>query len=89
MLFLFVSNKTYFSFNQKAWIASHPHLVYWQGLDSLCAPFVYLNFNNEALAYASLSAFIPKYLNNFFLKDNSLIINGKTIRFFVGYSSAQ
>lgn len=60
----------------KAWIASHLNLVYWQGLDSLCAPFVYLNFNNEALAYASLSAFIPKYLNNFFLKDNSLIING-------------
>jgi TBC domain-containing protein kinase-like protein len=52
-------------------------LVYWQGLDSLCAPFVHLNFNNEALAYASLTAFIPKYLNNFFLKDNSLIINGK------------
>ncbi|CAF3339251.1 unnamed protein product [Rotaria sp. Silwood1] len=59
----------------KAWIASHLNLVYWQGLDSLCAPFVYLNFNNEALAYASLTAFIPKYLNNFFLKDNSLIIN--------------
>ncbi|CAF1149659.1 unnamed protein product [Adineta ricciae] len=59
----------------KAWIASHTNLVYWQGLDSLCAPFVYLNFNNEALAYASLTAFIPKYLNNFFLKDNSLIIN--------------
>ncbi|CAM2700891.1 unnamed protein product [Rotaria socialis] len=59
----------------KGWIASHPNLVYWQGLDSLCAPFVYLNFNNEALAYASLTAFIPKYLNNFFLKDNSLIIN--------------
>jgi len=58
-----------------AWIASHPDLVYWQGLDSLCAPFVYLNFNNEALAYASLTAFIPKYLKNFFLKDNSLIIN--------------
>ena len=61
----------------KSWIASHTNLVYWQGLDSLCAPFVYLNFNNEALAYASLSAFIPKYLNNFFLKDNSLIITGK------------
>ena len=28
--------------------------------DSLCAPFLYLNFNDEALAYACLSAFIPK-----------------------------
>lgn len=82
------------------------------GLDSLCAPFLYLNFNNEgknfnlthatsplslsrltplgfffliyflvflitALAYACMSAFIPKYLYNFFLKDNSHVIQGK------------
>uniref|UniRef100_A0A3Q1K025 TBC domain-containing protein kinase-like protein n=1 Tax=Anabas testudineus TaxID=64144 RepID=A0A3Q1K025_ANATE len=58
----------------KAWVVSHPDLVYWQGLDSLCAPFLYLNFNNEALAYACMSAFIPKYLYNFFLKDNSHVI---------------
>ncbi|XP_060914306.1 TBC domain-containing protein kinase-like protein isoform X1 [Labrus mixtus] len=58
----------------KAWVVSHPELVYWQGLDSLCAPFLYLNFNNEALAYACMSAFIPKYLYNFFLKDNSHVI---------------
>ncbi|XP_004703509.1 TBC domain-containing protein kinase-like protein [Echinops telfairi] len=45
-----------------------------EGLDSLCAPFLYLNFNNEALAYACMSAFIPKYLYNFFLKDNSHVI---------------
>ncbi|XP_073458053.1 TBC domain-containing protein kinase-like protein [Aquarana catesbeiana] len=58
----------------KAWVVSHPNLVYWQGLDSLCAPFLYLNFNNEALAYACMCAFIPKYLYNFFLKDNSHVI---------------
>uniref|UniRef100_A0A8C1DZ48 TBC domain-containing protein kinase-like protein n=1 Tax=Cyprinus carpio carpio TaxID=630221 RepID=A0A8C1DZ48_CYPCA len=58
----------------KAWVVSHPDLVYWQGLDSLCAPFLYLNFSNEALAYACMSAFIPKYLYNFFLKDNSHVI---------------
>uniref|UniRef100_A0A0G2K9Q0 TBC1 domain containing kinase n=1 Tax=Rattus norvegicus TaxID=10116 RepID=A0A0G2K9Q0_RAT len=69
----------------KAWVVSHPDLVYWQGLDSLCAPFLYLNFNNEvsplntrsfspSLAYACMSAFIPKYLYNFFLKDNSHVI---------------
>uniref|UniRef100_A0A8C5GH93 TBC domain-containing protein kinase-like protein n=1 Tax=Gouania willdenowi TaxID=441366 RepID=A0A8C5GH93_GOUWI len=58
----------------KAWVVSHPDLVYWQGLDSLCAPFLYLNFNHEALAYACMSAFIPKYLYNFFLKDNSHVI---------------
>ena len=31
----------------KAWLAIHPQYVYWQGLDSLAAPFVHLNFNNE------------------------------------------
>ncbi|KAM4707587.1 TBC domain-containing protein kinase-like protein isoform 2-T2 [Discoglossus pictus] len=41
----------------KAWVVSHPNLVYWQ-----------------ALAYACMSAFIPKYLYNFFLKDNSHVI---------------
>ncbi|XP_063955170.1 TBC domain-containing protein kinase-like protein [Lytechinus pictus] len=58
----------------KAWVVSHPELTYWQGLDSLCAPFLYLNFKNEALAYACLKAFIPKYLYKFFMKDNSPVI---------------
>lgn len=32
----------------KAWVAyNSPHLVYWQGVDSLLAPFLALNFNNE------------------------------------------
>lgn len=31
----------------KAWVTAHPQYVYWQGLDSLTAPFLYLNFNNE------------------------------------------
>lgn len=34
------------------------------------------NFLSTALAYACLAAFIPKYLHNFFLKDNSAIIQG-------------
>ncbi|GIY35720.1 TBC domain-containing protein kinase-like protein [Caerostris extrusa] len=55
--------------------------VYWQGLDSLCAPFLSLNFNDEALAYACLSAFIPKYLHNFFLKDNSAVIQEYLAKF--------
>ncbi|KAK7503784.1 hypothetical protein BaRGS_00004907 [Batillaria attramentaria] len=58
----------------KAWVVSHPQYVYWQGLDSLCAPFLALSFNHEALAYSCLTRFIPKYLNKFFLKDNSPII---------------
>ncbi|XP_020294246.1 TBC domain-containing protein kinase-like protein [Pseudomyrmex gracilis] len=58
----------------KAWVRNNPHYVYWQGLDSLTAPFLYLNFNNEARAFACLSTFIPKYLHKFFLKDNSAVI---------------
>ncbi|EDW66233.1 TBC domain-containing protein kinase-like protein [Drosophila virilis] len=58
----------------KAWVTAHPQYVYWQGLDSLTAPFLYLNFNNEELAFLSLYRFIPKYLQWFFLKDNSAII---------------
>uniref|UniRef100_A0A673FNI1 TBC domain-containing protein kinase-like protein n=1 Tax=Sinocyclocheilus rhinocerous TaxID=307959 RepID=A0A673FNI1_9TELE len=49
----------------KAWVVSHPDLVYWQ---------VLLLFFLSALAYACMSAFIPKYLYNFFLKDNSHVI---------------
>lgn len=65
----------------KAWVVSHPGLVYWQGLDSLTAPFLYLNFNNEALAYACLSAFIDKYLHKFFLRDNSAVIQEYLAKF--------
>lgn len=58
----------------KAWVVSHPQYVYWQGLDSLSAPFVYLLFEYEALAFACLEQFIDKYLHNFFLKDNAAVI---------------
>ncbi|XP_017470933.1 PREDICTED: TBC domain-containing protein kinase-like protein isoform X2 [Rhagoletis zephyria] len=44
----------------KAWVTAHPHYVYWQGLDSLTAPFLYLNFNNE-----DNSAIIKEYLSKF------------------------
>jgi len=65
----------------KAWVADNPHLVYWQGLDSLAAPFLFLNFNNESLAWACLSAFIPKYLHNMFLKDNAAVIQEYLAKF--------
>ncbi|KAF4529438.1 hypothetical protein B566_EDAN003534 [Ephemera danica] len=58
----------------KAWVVGHPQYVYWQGIDSLCAPFLYLNFNNEAQAYACLAAFVPKYLQGFFLQDNWAVV---------------
>ena len=65
----------------KAWVVDNPGLVYWQGLDSLAAPFLFLNFNDEALAWACLSAFIPKYLYNMFLKDNATVIQEYLAKF--------
>ena len=35
----------------KAWVVSHPEYVYWQGLDSLLAPFLHVNFNDEGIRY--------------------------------------
>jgi len=64
----------------KAWLVSHPDYVYWQGLDSLCAPFVYLNFCEEHVAYACLTAFVKKYLNDVFLRDNAVVIQEYLIK---------
>uniref|UniRef100_A0A1I7W709 RNA helicase n=1 Tax=Heterorhabditis bacteriophora TaxID=37862 RepID=A0A1I7W709_HETBA len=82
----------------KAWLLSHPQFVYWQGCDSLAAPFLLLHFNNlskllqtfyqlrfytivsidkfllTGTALSCLTAFIKKYLHNFFLRDNSAVI---------------
>lgn len=66
----------------KAWVTAHPQYVYWQGLDSLTAPFLITNFNDEERAFLSLYHFIPKYLHNFFLKDNSLVIKEYLTKFF-------
>ncbi|KAL0839378.1 hypothetical protein ABMA28_016108 [Loxostege sticticalis] len=65
----------------KAWLLTNPQYVYWQGLDSLTAPFLYLNFCNEARAFACLQAFVPKFLHKFFLKDNSAVIKEYLAKF--------
>jgi TBC domain-containing protein kinase-like protein len=65
----------------KAWVTAHPQYVYWQGLDSLTAAFLTTNFNDEETAFLSLYNFIPKYLHNFFLKDNSLVIKEYLTKF--------
>lgn len=65
----------------KAWVTAHPQYVYWQGLDSLTAPFLISNFNDEEKAFLSLYNFIPKYLHNFFLKDNSMVIKEYLTKF--------
>eukprot|EP01122_Echinamoeba_exundans_P012881 TRINITY_DN550_c0_g5_i2.p1 TRINITY_DN550_c0_g5~~TRINITY_DN550_c0_g5_i2.p1 ORF type:complete len:946 (-),score=79.65 TRINITY_DN550_c0_g5_i2:24-2861(-) len=56
----------------KAWVANNPSLSYWQGIDSLLAPYLSLNFDDEATAFACLQATIEKYSRNLFTKDNSV-----------------
>lgn len=67
----------------KAWLAYNEANgeVYWQGLDSLAAPFVILNFNNESQAFACFHHFIKKYLHGFFQKDNSPAIQEYLVLF--------
>ena len=57
----------------KAWLSKNEDqgYVYWQGLDSLAAPFVILNFSDESRAFACFHNFINKYLRGFFARDNS------------------
>ena len=58
----------------KAWLVTNPKLTYWQGLDSLTVPFLYLHYDREDLAFATMSKFIPKYLQGLFQRDNAKVI---------------
>ncbi|KAI6189274.1 hypothetical protein M3Y98_00445300 [Aphelenchoides besseyi] len=49
----------------KSWLSYEKKYVYWQGLDSLAAPFLYLNFNNLPMAYACFRRFIKRYLREY------------------------
>lgn len=55
----------------KSWVITAKELVYWQGLDSICAAFLVNNYNDEASAYCSLAVFIRRYLPTFFQEDNA------------------
>ncbi|ORZ08841.1 rab-GTPase-TBC domain-domain-containing protein [Lobosporangium transversale] len=59
----------------KCWVKANENQAYWQGLDSCCAPFLTLNFNDEALAFACIQLFLPKFLKDMFLHDNSQVIH--------------
>lgn len=66
----------------KAWLNYNiDKYVYWQGLDSLAAPFMVLNFDNEALAFATFNAFLAKYMKDTFLRNNDLVIDRYLKRF--------
>merc|ERR1712150_64456 len=58
----------------KAWLVGNPELTYWQGLDSLTTPFLYINYAREDLAWATMSKFIDKYMGGLFMRDNTRVI---------------
>jgi TBC domain-containing protein kinase-like protein len=53
----------------KAWVNQHPQYVYWQGLDSLTAPFLLLHFNDEGIYTATFLLLV------FFSHFNQIAIN--------------
>lgn len=44
------------------------------GLDSVCSPFLMLNFHREDVAFACIQAFIPRFLDDFFAYDNTHVL---------------
>ncbi|EGC31378.1 hypothetical protein DICPUDRAFT_82742 [Dictyostelium purpureum] len=43
---------------------------YWQGLDNVATPFLVHHFFSEAMAFASLKAFVDKYLKILYVPNN-------------------
>lgn len=59
----------------KAWLNyNKKEYVYWQGVDSIAAPFLLVNFADEAMAFACFDSFVHKYLCGFFQKDNQVVV---------------
>lgn len=65
----------------KAWVAHNTDMLYWQGLDSLLAPFLTLSFNDEARAYCCLQETVSKYLRNFFRRGNGMYLQAYLLVF--------
>ena len=61
----------------KAWMLANPQLVYWQGLDSVCAPLLALFRGNEALTFAALDRLVSRCLRGLFTLDNTAVLRRK------------
>ena len=53
--------------------------MYWQGLDSICAPLLLLHKGNEALTFASLEGFISIFLSDIFVLNNHLALQERLL----------
>lgn len=54
----------------KFWVVSGKGRHYWQGLDSICAPFVWIFFQQEAKAFAAFQAFVEKFRSLYFVVNS-------------------
>lgn len=64
------------------WVARNEgELVYWQGLDSVLAPFVGLFFGNDAMAAACLQAFVRRHLARVYRADNTVYLQEQLLLF--------
>eukprot|EP00835_Amoeboradix_gromovi_P000011 NODE_1_length_95616_cov_0.657642.p11 type:complete len:458 gc:universal NODE_1_length_95616_cov_0.657642:59477-58104(-) len=55
----------------ETWSSQHPHLEYWQGMDSIAATFLSIFLNDESIAYHCFSTFISTRLSGLFTKGSS------------------
>ncbi|KAJ3104208.1 hypothetical protein HDU97_009463 [Phlyctochytrium planicorne] len=58
----------------KAWSQTQTKYVYWQGLDSLLAPFLSLNFTHESFCFSSFTRFFHRFAKAFYLPENNVVI---------------
>lgn len=55
----------------RAWLHANPNLTYWQGIDSVLAPFLTVNGLNEARAFCCLNRFVDANIRDFYRKENT------------------
>lgn len=62
-----------------AWTLAERPRMYWQGLDSICAPLLLLHKSNEAMTFASLERLISTFLSDIFVLNNHLALQERLL----------
>ena len=55
----------------RAWLHANPNLTYWQGIDSVLAPFLTAGRFCEARAFCCLNRFVDANIRDFYRKENT------------------
>ena len=62
-----------------AWTLAERPRMYWQGLDSICAPLLLLHKCNEAQTFACLEGLISHFLSDIFVLNNHLALQERLL----------